>query len=68
MIYSRGPSDEYDRLATVSGDPGWTWDNLEPYRLKVRCHRSNVLTCSKTMAIERDAHPSVEQPKQCRRI
>jgi hypothetical protein len=42
MIYSRGPSEEYDRLARVSGDSGWSWENLQPYIYKVcasRLHR-----------------------------
>ncbi|KAJ7443585.1 aryl-alcohol oxidase-like protein [Mycena galericulata] len=48
MIYSRGASDEYDRLADVSGDSGWSWNSLEQYRLKNEQHtppwnnRSNV--------------------------
>ncbi|KAJ7666401.1 aryl-alcohol oxidase-like protein [Mycena rosella] len=31
MIYSRGSSEEYDRLATVSGDSGWSWNKLKKY-------------------------------------
>ncbi|KAF7335920.1 Aryl-alcohol oxidase-like protein [Mycena sanguinolenta] len=31
MIYSRGGSDEYDRLATVSGDSGWSWKELQQW-------------------------------------
>ncbi|KAJ7677556.1 aryl-alcohol oxidase-like protein [Mycena rosella] len=31
MIYSRGSSEEYDRLATVSGDSGWSWNKLQKY-------------------------------------
>ncbi|KAJ7743047.1 aryl-alcohol-oxidase from pleurotus Eryingii [Mycena maculata] len=48
MIYSRGSSDEYDRLAKMSGDSGWSWDSLEEYRLMNEKHsppwnnRSNV--------------------------
>ncbi|KAJ6456029.1 hypothetical protein C8R47DRAFT_1249178 [Mycena vitilis] len=34
MIYSRGSSEEYDRLANISGDAGWSWENLQPYVLK----------------------------------
>lgn len=36
MIYARGSSDEYDRLASVSGDPGWSWSALQKYILRVR--------------------------------
>ncbi|KAJ7748186.1 hypothetical protein DFH07DRAFT_942302, partial [Mycena maculata] len=48
MIYSRGASDEYDRLADISGDSGWSWNSLEQYGLKNEQHtppwnsRSNV--------------------------
>jgi hypothetical protein len=35
MIYARGSSEEYDRLADVSGDAGWSWNNLKTYILKV---------------------------------
>ncbi|KAJ7214816.1 aryl-alcohol-oxidase from pleurotus Eryingii, partial [Mycena pura] len=38
MIYSRGSRDEYDRLASVSGDPGWAWQNLEKYIMKNEQH------------------------------
>ncbi|KAF8140823.1 aryl-alcohol oxidase-like protein [Mycena galopus ATCC 62051] len=48
LIYSRGGSDEYDRLATVSGDSGWSWKELQQYILMNEQHtppwndRSNV--------------------------
>ncbi|KAJ7173915.1 aryl-alcohol oxidase-like protein [Mycena crocata] len=48
LIYSRGPSEEFDRIATVSGDSGWTWNNLQKYVFKNEKHtapwnnRSNV--------------------------
>ncbi|KAJ7186067.1 aryl-alcohol oxidase-like protein [Mycena filopes] len=38
MIYSRGPSDEYDRLAAVSGDSGWSWNSLQKYIFKNEMH------------------------------
>ncbi|KAJ7691849.1 aryl-alcohol oxidase-like protein [Mycena olivaceomarginata] len=34
MIYSRGPSEEYDRMARISGDSGWSWDSLQKYICK----------------------------------
>ncbi|VDB95583.1 unnamed protein product [Peniophora sp. CBMAI 1063] len=34
MAYTRGASDDFDRLANVSGDPGWSWDSLVSYFLK----------------------------------
>ncbi|KAF7363021.1 Aryl-alcohol oxidase-like protein [Mycena venus] len=48
MIYSRGSSEEYDRMARVSGDSGWSWDSLQKYIYKNERHtppwnnRSNV--------------------------
>lgn len=35
MVYARGPSEDFDRLALVSGDDGWNWTSLQPYILKV---------------------------------
>ena len=35
MAYPPGASDDYDRLANVSGDKNWSWDNLVPYFLRV---------------------------------
>ncbi|KAJ7020242.1 aryl-alcohol oxidase-like protein [Mycena alexandri] len=31
MIYFRGPSEDFDRLAAASGDPGWSWENLQRF-------------------------------------
>lgn len=31
MIYTRGSSDDFDRYAEISGDEGWSWDNMLPY-------------------------------------
>ncbi|KAK0460465.1 aryl-alcohol-oxidase from pleurotus Eryingii [Desarmillaria tabescens] len=31
MFYSRGSSQDYDRYAQISGDPGWGWEALQPY-------------------------------------
>lgn len=36
MAYTRGSSDDYDRMAEISGDPGWSWDSLLPYIFKVK--------------------------------
>lgn len=35
MVYTRGPSEDWDRMARVTGDSGWTWDNIQPYIRKV---------------------------------
>ncbi|KAF9450824.1 GMC oxidoreductase [Macrolepiota fuliginosa MF-IS2] len=31
MFYTRGSSDDYNRFAQVTGDPGWSWDNIQSY-------------------------------------
>ena len=35
MYYTRGSSDDYNRFAAVTGDAGWSWENMLPYMLKV---------------------------------
>ncbi|KAF9443489.1 GMC oxidoreductase [Macrolepiota fuliginosa MF-IS2] len=32
MVFTRGAASDYDRWAKVTGDAGWTWDNLQLYR------------------------------------
>ncbi|KAJ7680733.1 aryl-alcohol oxidase [Mycena polygramma] len=34
MVYTRGSKDDFDRWAAVTGDDGWSWDNLIPYMKK----------------------------------
>ncbi|KAF7358832.1 hypothetical protein MSAN_01222800 [Mycena sanguinolenta] len=34
MVYARGSAEDYDRWAAVTGDPGWSWNNLLPYFFK----------------------------------
>ncbi|KAL0564134.1 hypothetical protein V5O48_017921, partial [Marasmius crinis-equi] len=34
MAYTRGSSEDWDRYARVTGDPGWSWDALQPYLRK----------------------------------
>ncbi|THH11758.1 hypothetical protein EW146_g7933 [Bondarzewia mesenterica] len=31
MIYTRGSSEDFDRYARITGDPGWSWSAMEPY-------------------------------------
>ncbi|KAJ7629664.1 aryl-alcohol oxidase [Mycena polygramma] len=31
MAYTRGSSEEWDRYARLSGDPGWSWANIQKY-------------------------------------
>jgi choline dehydrogenase len=35
MAYTRGSREDFDRMARVSGDKGWSWDSLIPYMRKV---------------------------------
>ncbi|KAG6910318.1 hypothetical protein DXG01_011386 [Tephrocybe rancida] len=35
MYYTRGSSSDFDRFANVTGDPGWSWNSLQPYIRKV---------------------------------
>ncbi|KAG7094373.1 hypothetical protein E1B28_007974 [Marasmius oreades] len=34
MIYTRGSSEDYDRIAEVTRDQGWSWHNLQPFILR----------------------------------
>ncbi|KAJ7659160.1 alcohol oxidase [Mycena polygramma] len=34
MVYTRGSKEDFDRWAEVTGDDGWSWDNLIPYMRK----------------------------------
>ncbi|KAF9458890.1 aryl-alcohol-oxidase from pleurotus Eryingii [Collybia nuda] len=34
MVYMRGSSDDFDRYASVTGDSGWKWDNMQQYARK----------------------------------
>ncbi|KAF7376524.1 Aryl-alcohol oxidase [Mycena sanguinolenta] len=34
MIYTRGSKEDYDRWANITGDDGWSWDQLIPYMRK----------------------------------
>ncbi|KAJ3785320.1 aryl-alcohol oxidase [Lentinula aff. detonsa] len=31
MFYTRGSADDFDRFAAVTGDNGWSWDNVQQY-------------------------------------
>ncbi|KAJ3809508.1 GMC oxidoreductase-domain-containing protein [Lentinula aff. lateritia] len=31
MFYTRGSADDYNRFAAVTGDEGWSWDNIQPF-------------------------------------
>ncbi|KAF8888872.1 pyranose dehydrogenase [Infundibulicybe gibba] len=31
LIYTRGSTEDYDRYANVTGDQGWSWNNMQQY-------------------------------------
>ncbi|KAF9004581.1 pyranose dehydrogenase [Cyathus striatus] len=31
MFYTRGSSSDFDRFAKVTGDPGWSWNSIQPF-------------------------------------
>ncbi|KAF8188674.1 hypothetical protein BJ912DRAFT_1022454 [Pholiota molesta] len=31
LLHQYGPNDDWNRMATVTGDPGWAWDNVRKY-------------------------------------
>ncbi|KAI9435498.1 alcohol oxidase [Lactarius indigo] len=35
MVWTRGPASDFDRLAQVTGDPGWSWDSLRSTLIEV---------------------------------
>ncbi|KAH9063572.1 aryl-alcohol-oxidase from pleurotus Eryingii, partial [Lactarius vividus] len=35
MIWTRGPASDFDRLARVTGDSGWSWDSLRKTSVEV---------------------------------
>ncbi|EAU86715.2 pyranose dehydrogenase [Coprinopsis cinerea okayama7 len=35
MYWTKGSAEDYDRWASVTGDPGWSWNNLFQYTLKM---------------------------------
>ncbi|KAJ6624607.1 hypothetical protein B0H10DRAFT_2006720 [Mycena sp. CBHHK59/15] len=42
MFYTRGSSADYDRWANVTGDKGWSWDNMQHYFKKSEIFTSPV--------------------------
>ncbi|KAK0229986.1 aryl-alcohol oxidase-like protein [Armillaria nabsnona] len=35
LVFNRGGIDDFDRIANISGDQGWSWNALEPYMRKL---------------------------------
>lgn len=49
MVHTRGSSDDYDEFARLTGDPGWSWESMLPYFMKVRTscsHTTNLVLTS----------------------
>ena len=49
MDYTRGSSDDYDRWARVTGDSGWSWNELLPYFKKARLRYTKQIQWSTDM-------------------
>lgn len=35
LVYTRGSADDFNRYAELAGDPGWSWEAMLPYFLKM---------------------------------
>jgi choline dehydrogenase-like flavoprotein len=35
LAWTRGSADDFDNWASITGDEGWSWDNMLPYFKKV---------------------------------
>ena len=44
MAFTRGSRDDFDRFSKVTGDPGWSWDAMFPFMLKVPSFSHNFLS------------------------
>ncbi|KAF7371217.1 Aryl-alcohol oxidase-like protein [Mycena sanguinolenta] len=38
LVYSRGPSEDWDRIAATADDPSWSWDNIQPFIFRNERH------------------------------
>src|SRR5580692_5137362 len=54
MVWTRGPASDFDRLAQISGDPGWSWQSLLPMWKEV------FFTLSASLLLQPDRGPQVE--------
>lgn len=45
MCWNRGGADDYDAWEAL-GNPGWGWQGLLPYFIKVSCHSAYILDFS----------------------
>ena len=43
MVHQYGSNDNWDRMAKVTGDPGWAWGNMRQYILRVRDSTSSEM-------------------------
>ncbi|KAG6904816.1 hypothetical protein DXG01_006977 [Tephrocybe rancida] len=51
MYYTRGSSSDFDRYARETGDPGWSWKNLQQYIRKVG---SFIIACSSNLTVKQN--------------
>lgn len=52
MYYTRGPADDFDKYANLTGDQGWSWNSLQTYIQKVELSMT-FLPCSTNFLTER---------------
>ncbi|KAJ7936736.1 glucose-methanol-choline oxidoreductase, partial [Mycena leptocephala] len=45
MVCTRGSKEDFDRIAKVSEDQGWSWNSLLPYMKKVRASGITHSSC-----------------------
>ena len=62
MIYTRGSKDDFDRLATTTGDNNWGWSSMNSYFRKV-CLSYPINRCLASFLYSRFASFLVHRPR-----
>ncbi|KAJ6551249.1 alcohol oxidase [Mycena capillaripes] len=56
LTYTRGSKEDYDRWAKVTGDDGWSWDQLLPYMKKNERFSPSLDYCNTTGRFDPAVH------------
>lgn len=57
MLYARGSSEDWDRLASTSGDPGWEWNNIQEFIFKASVSQLDRITPAECLSpIKNEQH------------